>query len=82
MCLACGYYNGRQVMDLTSMKAKRDARMKAKKEQIRADLGTTGETAVAHHDHDHKEVKSETKKKEVVKNEQTKRPVRRRESKG
>ena len=36
MCLNCGYYNGRQVMDLTAEKAKRDARIKAKQERIKA----------------------------------------------
>lgn len=36
MCLLCGYYNGRQVMDLESKKAKRDARLLAKREAISA----------------------------------------------
>lgn len=36
MCLECGFYKGRQVMDLASLKAKRDARIKAKKEAINA----------------------------------------------
>lgn len=35
MCLSCGYYNGRQVMDLEAKKQKRDARLKAKEEMIR-----------------------------------------------
>lgn len=43
MCLECGYYNGRQVMDLETLKAKRDARIKAKKERIGADAGALGE---------------------------------------
>lgn len=43
MCLSCGYYNGRQVIDLASEKAKRDARLKEKKERIKNELGT-GET--------------------------------------
>ena len=47
MCLECGYYNGRQVMDLTAEKAKRDARIKAKLEQISNVLGVAGETGVA-----------------------------------
>jgi hypothetical protein len=41
MCLSCGYYNGRQVMDLKAEKAKRDARIQAKQEKIRSELGTT-----------------------------------------
>ena len=36
MCLECGWYKGRQVMDLTAEKAKRDARIQAKKERISA----------------------------------------------
>ncbi len=34
MCLSCGFYNGRQVMDLKAQKDKRDARMQAKKDAI------------------------------------------------
>jgi ribosomal protein L44E len=41
MCLECGYYNGRQVMDLKSEKAKRAARMQAKRERIKNELGTS-----------------------------------------
>lgn len=36
MCLECGFYNGRQVMDLKAQKEKRTARMQAKKEVIKA----------------------------------------------
>lgn len=39
MCLECGYYNGRQVMDLEAEKAKREARIKAKEERIKAEAG-------------------------------------------
>jgi len=46
MCLECGYYNGRQVMNLEELKAKRDARIKAKKERIKLDLGDTAPVAV------------------------------------
>jgi hypothetical protein len=45
MCLACGYYNGRQVMDLEALKAKRDARIKAKKERIKLDVGDSAPVA-------------------------------------
>lgn len=47
MCLSCGYYNGRQVMDLTAEKAKRDARIKAKQERIKNELGVSPDTGVA-----------------------------------
>ena len=40
MCLSCGYYNGRQVMDLEAQKIKRNARIQAKRERIRADAQT------------------------------------------
>lgn len=36
MCLECGFYNGRQVMDLKAEKEKREARLKQKREMIRA----------------------------------------------
>ncbi len=36
MCLECGFYKGRQVMDLKGQKEKREARMQAKKEAIRS----------------------------------------------
>ncbi len=45
MCLSCGFYNGRQVIDLASSKAKRDARIKAKEERIKNELGVTPEAA-------------------------------------
>ena len=44
MCLSCGYYNGRQVMDLEADKAKRDARIKAKEERIKIASGTGDST--------------------------------------
>lgn len=34
MCLECGYYNGRQVIDLETKKTEREARMKAKRDAI------------------------------------------------
>jgi len=80
MCLSCGYYNGRQVMDLGTMKAKRDARIKAKEERIRSDFGTTETVTDAHLEH--KETPKDTHKEARENKDQTKRPVRRRESKG
>lgn len=47
MCLECGYYNGRQVMDLVAEKAKRDARIKAKEERIKNELGMTSPAPVS-----------------------------------
>ncbi len=43
MCLECGYYNGRQVIDLEAEKIKRDARIKEKQERIKVE--TTGGAA-------------------------------------
>lgn len=67
-------------MDLGTMKAKRDARIKAKEERIRADVGATDTVTETHPEH--KETSKDTHKGAGDKNEQTKRPVRRRESKG
>ncbi len=57
MCLSCGFYKGRQVMDLAGEKAKRLARIKANKERARADLSSAAAPAVnaaaPAHDHDH-----------------------------
>lgn len=47
MCLECGYYNGRQVMDVTAEKAKRDARIRAKEERIRNEAGRANTTGAA-----------------------------------
>lgn len=36
MCLQCGFYKGRQVLDLKAQKDKREMRMKAKRDAIKA----------------------------------------------
>lgn len=36
MCLECGYYNGRQVMDLEAKKVARQARLQTRREAISA----------------------------------------------
>ena len=46
MCLECGFYKGRQVMDLKAKKDKRIARMNAKKEAIKG-LGASESSPVA-----------------------------------
>ena len=54
MCLSCGFYKGRQVMDLVAEKAKRTARLAAKSERISAEVGLPTPPAPDHmHDHDH-----------------------------
>ncbi|MCA9361136.1 50S ribosomal protein L32 [Candidatus Kaiserbacteria bacterium] len=40
MCLACGFYNGKQVIDLAAKKAARAERMQAKKDQIKAETAS------------------------------------------
>ena len=35
MCLSCGFYKGRQVLDLVAQKAARDARINAKHDRIK-----------------------------------------------
>lgn len=47
MCLECGFYNGRQVMDLAAKKEKREARMQAKREAITAQSESIPETEAA-----------------------------------
>jgi hypothetical protein len=41
MCLQCGFYNGRQVIDLQAQKDSRTARMQAKKDAIKLQTGAT-----------------------------------------
>lgn len=36
MCLDCGFYNGKMVLDLAAKKSEREARMNAKREAIKA----------------------------------------------
>ncbi|MBI4086389.1 50S ribosomal protein L32 [Candidatus Kaiserbacteria bacterium] len=45
MCLSCGWYNGRQVMDLEAEKAKRDRRLKEKRERIGVETGAEHQPA-------------------------------------
>ena len=39
MCLECGFYNGRKVVDLAAKKEAREARLQAKREMINAEQG-------------------------------------------
>ena len=43
MCLECGFYKGRQVIDLKAQKDKRTARIQAKKEAISAQAPSAAE---------------------------------------
>jgi hypothetical protein len=45
MCLNCGFYNGKMVLDLAAKKTEREARMNAKRDAIRAQV--TDNTPVA-----------------------------------
>lgn len=47
MCLECGYYNGRQVLDLEAAKAGRAARMAAKREAMKAQAESIAPTEAA-----------------------------------
>jgi len=74
MCLQCGYYDGRQVMDLEGEKSKREARIKAKHERIKVEKSSAapvgGETS--------EEVTKENTNKEArEENTQNKKPKRR-----
>ena len=81
MCLSCGYYNGRRVMDRTAQKTKRGARIKAKEERIHAERGTQ-DSAPEVLPERKDSVEKDTHKEAREKNVQTKRPAKRRESKG
>lgn len=48
MCLACGFYKGRQVMDLAAAKEAREKRMQAKREMIRGLAAEAEEREAAH----------------------------------
>ena len=63
MCLSCGWYNGRQVMDLAAEKTKRDQRLKEKRERISVDAGVPNEPAPAS-----REIAEGTKSEEKSKN--------------
>ena len=39
MCLDCGFYNGKMVVDMKEKKEAREARIGAKKEMIRSQAG-------------------------------------------
>ena len=44
MCLDCGFYKGRQVMDLASQKKAREERMQAKRDSIKAQNESVAES--------------------------------------
>ncbi len=65
MCLECGFYKGRQVMDLAGQKAKREARMQAKRDAIAAQSESIAPTeAEAVSEAEVVETKTDTKKEE------------------
>jgi ribosomal protein L44E len=81
MCLECGYYNGRQVMDLQAQKAKREARMKEKAERIKAEIGSTSNQEIPGHEEKEKLNMKDDHKKVIDESLQSKRPDKHRESK-
>ncbi len=40
MCLDCGFYNGKMVVDMKAKKDARDARINSKKDMLRSQAGT------------------------------------------
>jgi len=46
MCLNCGFYKGRMVVDMSAKKKAREERMQAKKEAIQAQTGDYGQEEV------------------------------------
>ena len=47
MCLDCGFYNGKMVVDMKAKKESREARMGAKREAIRSQAGLPEATSAA-----------------------------------
>ena len=47
MCLECGFYKGRQVIDLEKKRAEREARLQAKRERIQAQNEAIAENEAA-----------------------------------
>jgi large subunit ribosomal protein L32 len=80
MCLECGYYNGRMVMDLKAEKVKREARIKAKEERIKVETGNTNTEVPEPLEKETISTKDEHKMAREE-NLQTKRPPKKRESK-
>ena len=74
MCLECGYYNGRQVMDLTAQKAKRDARIKAKEERIHVESTGGATPAQSVETKETVSTENESKKAKEKNNEGKKKP--------
>ena len=65
MCLECGYYNGRMVIDMKAEKEKREARIQAKEEIRRNESGATEDSSVAEEAVEEKEEQKEDKKTEI-----------------
>lgn len=47
MCLECGHYKGRMVVDMAAKKKAREERLQAKREMIQAQQGDMGENELA-----------------------------------
>lgn len=64
MCLSCGFYKGRQVLDLATAKTARDLRIKEKHDRIRTESGVqTAPTRENDEKETTEEVKEEVKAK-------------------
>lgn len=63
MCLDCGFYKGRMVVDLAAKKESRDARLKAKQEAIKEQQPEPAKPAVAEKSAAKSEEKAEVKTK-------------------
>jgi len=75
MCLSCGHYKGRQVMDLETKRKEREARMEAKREHMSAEMAEAAPEATPEVLEETKETpKEETSKKATEKNTEDKKP--------
>ena len=69
MCLDCGFYKGRMVVDMSAKKKAREERLQAKKEAIQAQTGDYGQEEVKTEEAEKVEEKAKKKEKKEKKEE-------------
>ncbi len=79
MCLECGFYNGKQIMDIEAEKTKRNARIQAKKERISAEakVATPESSRETVEEISTKDTSKEAKEKNRVDKKPERRPEKR-----
>ncbi len=64
MCLECGFYKGKMVIDMSAKKKSREDRLSAKKEAIKAQSGEVESEEVVPEKVDEKDEKKEVESKD------------------